>query len=47
MEKNLPPSHAIVCHFLLNDTGGRGLAKKMIKCDIMGRGGQKKPLFCD
>ena len=33
--------HAMVCHILVNDTVGRGLEKKMTKCDIV-RGGDQK-----
>ena len=45
IEKGLLPFHAIVCHFLVNDTGGRGGAeRKMIKWD-MGEEGQKMPFY--
>ena len=45
-EKNL--CHAIVCHFLVNDTAGGKLEKKMTKCDTDGKGRSKKSYFaCD
>ena len=37
VEKYFPLFHAIICQFLVNDTGGGvGLKKKMTKCDMVG-----------
>ena len=36
VEKYFPLFHAIICQFLVNDTGGVGLKKKMTKCDMEG-----------
>ena len=38
IEKGLLPFHAIVCHFLVNDTGRKGWGRE--KNDKMGHGGR-------
>ena len=40
-----PPSHAIVCHFLLNDTGGEGLGDKNDQVRHNEKRGSKKRFF--
>ena len=40
-----PPSHAIVCHFLLNDTGGEGLGDKNDQVRHNEKKGSKKRFF--
>ena len=34
METYFPLFHAIICQFLVNDTGGTGFEEKMTKCDM-------------
>ena len=36
---------SFVCHFLVSDMGGRGLERKITKCDM--EGGGKQSAFCE
>ena len=47
VHKNLLLFHAVVCHFLVNDRGGRGLKEKITKCDMTEKGVKKRYFASD